>query len=115
MDLRQQRANALAGLYEGGLRATTGFGQDVGQSAANVGNMLAAGGQARASGYLGQANALSNALGQAATGYGLYRGGYFGDGGMSRQLLDEILPGVTPTGRYGGSSIPYTGRYGTGR
>jgi hypothetical protein len=35
-------------------------------------------GQARASGYLGQANALSNALGQAAMGYGMYRGGYFG-------------------------------------
>jgi hypothetical protein len=35
------------------------------------------GGQARASGYLGQANALSQALGQGAMGYGLYRGGYF--------------------------------------
>jgi hypothetical protein len=43
----------------------------------NVGNLLMQGGQARASGYLGQSNALSQALGQAATGYGLYRGGYF--------------------------------------
>jgi len=37
-----------------------------------------------------------------------------GGGGLSRQTLDEILPGVTPSGRYGGSSIPYTGQYGGG-
>jgi hypothetical protein len=39
--------------------------------------LLMQSGQARASGYLGQSNALSQALGQGAMGYGLYRGGYF--------------------------------------
>jgi hypothetical protein len=72
---------------------------------ANVGNLLMQGGQARASGYLGQSNALAQALGQGAMGYGLYKGGYFGaPGGV----------GVGSVGPYGGSAIPYTGQYGTG-
>jgi hypothetical protein len=45
--------------------------------ASGAGQAIQTGGQARASGYLGQANALSQALGQAATGYGLAKGGYF--------------------------------------
>lgn len=63
MDLRAQQANALAGLYSGGLQATTGFGQDVGQSARSVADLMTSGAAARASGYVGSANAITNALG----------------------------------------------------
>jgi hypothetical protein len=90
MDLRMQRANALAGLYGGGLQATTGFGQDVGQSARNVGDLVTSGGAARASGYVGQANALNQALGTGAN--------YL----MQRDLLNRIYPmgggGGAPSG-----------------
>jgi hypothetical protein len=90
MDLRMQRANALAGLYGGGLQATTGFGRDVGESAANVGNLVTSGGAARASGYVGQANALNQALGTGAN--------YL----MQRDLLNRIYP----MGGAGGSRTP---------
>jgi len=63
-------------------------------------------GQARASGYLGQANALSNALGQAAMGYGMYKGGYFGSPGGSAgtgyvprgslTVINPYVPTTTP-------------------
>ena len=62
MRLRLERGNALAGLYGGGLQATTGFGQDVGESARTVGDLMTSGAAARASGYIGGANALNNAL-----------------------------------------------------
>lgn len=62
MRLRAERGNALAGLYGGGLQATTGFGQDVGESARTVGDLMTSGAAARASGYIGGANALNNAL-----------------------------------------------------
>lgn len=107
------RLNVLGGLYSGGAAAARGYGQDVGTTSQDVANLISAGGQARASGYLGRANALANALGQIGMGYGLYKGGYFGSpsGSLSRQALDEILPGVTPSGsiRYGGSAIPFRG------
>jgi hypothetical protein len=90
MDLRMQRANALGALYSGGLGATTGFGQDVGTSAANVGNLVTSGGAARASGYVGQANALNQALGTGTN--------YL----MQRDLLNRIYP----TGGAGGASVP---------
>jgi hypothetical protein len=90
MELRMQRGNALSGLYGGGLQAAMGFGQDVGQSAANVGNLVTSGGAARASGYVGQANALNQALGTGAN--------YL----MQRDLLNRIYPmgggGGTPPG-----------------
>jgi PPE-repeat protein len=105
------RLGTLGSLYGAGQASAQQIAGQAGQMGANVGNLMTQAGQARASGYIGQANALANALGQGATGYGLYQGGYFGGGGggLSRQTLDEILPGVTPTGRYGGSSIPYRG------
>jgi hypothetical protein len=90
MDLRMQRGNALSGLYGGGLQAAMGFGQDVGQSAANVGNLVTSGGAARASGYVGQANALNQALGTGTN--------YL----MQRDLLNRIYP----TGGAGGASVP---------
>ncbi len=99
------RLGTLGSLYGAGQASAQQIAGQAGQMGVNVGNLMTQGGQARASGYLGQANALSNALGQAAMGYGLYKGGYFGqpssgtDGG---------------TGAYGGSAIPYTGQYGGG-
>ena len=90
MELRMQRGNALSGLYGGGLQAAMGFGQDVGQSAANVGNLVTSGGAARASGYVGQANALNQAL---STGTNYL---------MQRDLLNRIYP----TGGAGGASVP---------
>lgn len=71
------RLGALGSLYGAGQIAAQQVGQQAGQYGTNVGNLLMGAGQARASGYLGQANALSSALGQAAMGYGLYKGGYF--------------------------------------
>jgi hypothetical protein len=105
------RLGTLGSLYGAGQASAQQIAGQAGQMGANVGNLMNQSAQARASGYMGQANALSNALGQAAMGYGMYKGGYFGGGGggLSRQTLDEILPGVTPTGRYGGSVIPYRG------
>jgi hypothetical protein len=48
------------------------------QTGANIiGNALMAGGDARASGYLGQANALNNTLGNLASIYGMQKAGYF--------------------------------------
>jgi hypothetical protein len=92
MELRMQRGNALSGLYGGGLQAAMGFGQDVGQSARNVGDLVTSGGAARASGYVGQANALNQALG-AGTNYL-----------MQQDLLNRIYP----TGGAGGAVIPGT-------
>lgn len=71
------RLSALGSLYGAGQAAAQQVGQQAGQYGTNVGNLLVGAGQARASGYLGQANALSSALGQGAMGYGLYKGGYF--------------------------------------
>lgn len=80
MQLRAERANALAGLYGGGLQATTGFGQDVGESARTVGDLMTSGAAARASGYIGGANALNQAIGTGAN--------YL----MQRDLLNRIYP-----------------------
>jgi hypothetical protein len=71
------RLGVLGSMYGAGQTATQQVAGQAGQMGANVGNLLMQGGQARASGYLGQANALSQALGQGAMGYGLARGGYF--------------------------------------
>lgn len=80
MQLRAERANALAGLYGGGLQATTGFGQDVGQSARTAADLMTSGAAARASGYIGGANALNQAIGTGAN--------YL----MQRDLLNRIYP-----------------------
>lgn len=92
MRLRAERGNALAGLYGGGLQATTGFGQDVGQSARTAADLMTSGAAARASGYIGGANALNQAIGTGAN--------YL----MQRDLLNRIYPtsgigrGGTPSG-----------------
>jgi len=81
------RLGALGSLYGAGQTATQQVADQAGQYGANVGNLMMQSGQARASGYLGQANALSNALGQAAGAYGMYRGGYFGSPGGGQNLM----------------------------
>jgi hypothetical protein len=95
-------SNALLGI--GGYGPTIA-GQNVGamgSAGQNIANIQLGGGQARASGYLGQSNALAQALGQAAMGYGLSRGGYFGPssvrpgGGANLQTLNYMGP------QYGG-------------
>lgn len=72
------RLGSLGSLYGAGQAAAQQVAGQAGQMGANVGNLMTQSGQARASGYLGQANALNQALQQGAMGYGLYQGGYFG-------------------------------------
>lgn len=77
---RQQRAdvtNALLGIGGYGPSLASSAASAIGQTGSNLANIQMGAGQARASGYLGQANALSQALQQGAMGYGLYKGGYF--------------------------------------
>ena len=71
------RLGALGSLYGAGQTATQQVAGQAGQMGVNVGNLMAQGGQARATGYLGQANALNQALQQGAGLYGMYRSGYF--------------------------------------
>ena len=78
---RQQRAdvtNALLGIGGYGPSLASSAAGSIGQTGSSLANLQLGAGQARASGYLGQSNALAQALGQGAMGYGLYRGGYFG-------------------------------------
>ncbi len=117
--LMGSRLGALGSLYGAGQTATQQVAGQAGQMGANVGNLMMQGGQARASGYLGQANALAQALGQGAMGYGLYKGGYFGPsnvtpggganlGGLglvsapSIPTRVPITPGPVPVINYGG-------------
>lgn len=68
------RYSALAGV---GQSANSQL-QQAGQNYANAyGANVTNAGNARASGYIGQANAISGGLNSAAMGYGLYSGGYF--------------------------------------
>lgn len=81
MEQRARTTNALLGVGQYGPTAATTIGGAAQNYAQGAGQAIGMGGQARASGYIGQANALSNALSQGAMGYGLYKGGYFGGGG----------------------------------
>lgn len=101
----QQRAaltNALSGLGVLGPSATGAMGAAGQQYTTGAGRAIETGGAARASGYLGSANALSQALGQAAMGYGLSQGGYFGPrdvtsgGGANLNTMNYMGP------QYGG-------------
>lgn len=58
------RLGALGSLYGAGQAATQQVAGQAGQYGENVGNLLMAGGAARASGYAGVGNALNQALGQ---------------------------------------------------
>ena len=81
------RLGALGSLYGAGQTATQQVAGQAGQMGVNVGNLMTQGGQARASGYLGQANALSQAIGQGAGLYGMYRGGYFGSPASGSNMM----------------------------
>lgn len=81
------RLGALGSLYGAGQTATQQVAGQAGQMGTNVGNLMMSGGQARASGYLGQANALNQAIGQGAGLYGMYRGGYFGSPASGSNMM----------------------------
>ena len=92
------RLGTLGSLYGAGQAAAQQVAGQAGEYGANVGNLMTQGGQARASGYLGQANALNQALSQGAGLYGMYSGGYFGPtnvtpgGGQNLQTLNYMGP-----------------------
>jgi hypothetical protein len=85
---RLQPLQSLAGvgqttaqqLGQAGQNFATGSANISGQMATNVGNMMTSGAAARASGYVGQANALTGALG---TGLNFYQ---------NQQMLNRLTP-----------------------
>jgi hypothetical protein len=102
---RNARLNPLQSLMGAGQSATNVMTRDVGQSSQNEqGNILGAG-QARASGYVGQANALGGALssiGQAAASYPLMQAqmNYFNSLGRGAGGSGGMTP--IPPGAYRG-------------
>lgn len=82
--------NRLAGLVNSGQGATNQISNTAGQFAQNNANAMGAYGNAQAAGYMGQANALNNGIGQATNLY------------QQNQLMDLIRnPGG---GGFGGGS-----------
>ena len=77
---RQARLGPLQSLAGVGQTTAQQLGQAGQQMASNVGETLTSGAAARASGYVGQANALSGALGGAANAY------------MQGQMLNRLMP-----------------------
>jgi hypothetical protein len=73
--LKSERLGVLGSLYGAGQTAAQQVSNAAGQYGVNAGNMMMESGRARASGYIGSANAITNALGQAALGYGMFGGG----------------------------------------
>lgn len=71
------RQLALAGM---GQAATTQAGNAAMTTGTNVSNLLIGQGNARASGIIGQTNAITGGVNDLASLYGMYRGGYFGNG-----------------------------------
>lgn len=101
----QQRANltnVLSGMGAYGPAATSEMGGAARGYATGAGQAIQAGGQARASGYIGQANALANALSQGAMGYGLARGGYFGPSSVTPGGTNNLQAFNYLGPRYGG-------------
>jgi hypothetical protein len=90
------RLGTLGSMYGGGRAAAGQLVGAAGDMGAGVSNSLMMGGQARASGYLGQANALNQALGQAALGFGMYGGAP--TSGNKLMAVNYQGPGA---GRYG--------------
>jgi hypothetical protein len=78
--------NRLAGLAGVGQTATGAMGNAAGAYGANAGNLMTGAAGARASGYVGGANALTSGLGQ----YMNYTQG--------QNLLNRLAPMNTPTG-----------------
>lgn len=84
---RLQPLQSLAGVGQTTAQQLSG---EAGQMGANVGQAIQAGAAARASGYVGQANALTGALG---TGLNFYQG---------QQLLNRLAPQQAPVMLGGG-------------
>lgn len=68
------RQLALAGM---GQTATTQAGNAALTTGANIGNLLVGQGNARASGIIGQTNAITGGANDLASLYGMWRGGFF--------------------------------------
>lgn len=80
------RLGTLGSLYGAGQAAAQQVAGQAGEYGSNVGNLLTAGGAARASGYAGVANALNQALG---TGLNYYQG---------QQWMKALNPPPPPAG-----------------
>jgi hypothetical protein len=96
------RQLALAGM---GQAATTQAGNAAMTTGTNVSNLLIGQGNARASGIVGQTNAITGGMNDLASLYGMYRGGYFGNGGGYNiqspdawGALDNALAGMQYSG-----------------
>lgn len=88
---RQARLGPLQSLAGVGQTTAQQLGQAGMQTAQNIGELGTSGAAARASGYVGQANALTSALGGAANAY------------MQGQMLNRLMPvqsAVTPSYSY---------------
>jgi hypothetical protein len=77
---RERRLGPLQSLAGVGQTTSQQLSSQAGQMGANVGNMMTSGAAARASGYVGQANALTGALG---TGLNFYQ---------NQQMLNRLTP-----------------------
>jgi hypothetical protein len=92
--------NRQAGIAGVGQSATNAVGQFGQQTAGNIGNALMAGGDARASGVLGQANSIAGSLNSGVNNYLAFSGG--GYGGMQS---DSAINGYKRVpGWYGGNT-----------
>lgn len=97
---RQARLNPLQSLAGVGQTAANTLGAQAGQFGSNMAETLGAGAQARASGYMGAANAISGGLGQ----YMNYQ-----QGQSQNSLLQQALGrgyGGGGGGGYGGGYVP---------
>jgi hypothetical protein len=87
---RSARLNPLQSLAGVGQTTSQQLGAAGTQMAGNVGNLMTGGAAARASGYVGQANALTGALSGATNMY------------MQGQMMNRLLPQQSGGGGYGG-------------
>ena len=101
---RQARLGPLQSLAGVGQTTAAQLGQAGQQMASNVGEMMTSGAAARASGYVGGANALTSALGQ---GLNFYQGQQ-----MMNRLTPAQQPYQTPSTTYPSYQVPYEANIG---
>jgi hypothetical protein len=97
---RGDQFNRLAGVAGVGQSAVNQLGQQSAQLGQSMGNNMIGAGNARASGYMGQANAIAGGLGQAANMY------------QQNQMIGRMFPSVGGGGGGGGPNIYNEGGYG---
>lgn len=85
----------LSGQQGVGQAATNAMGQAGQNYATNAGNAYMGAGNARASGYIGQANAFTGALGGAYNAY------------QNSQLMNKLFPSSSSSGGGGGTSMGF--------